>query len=1119
MRGRPSPVEALVTLVRFSDATERRASWRQAITALGQNVRVQGPPPLDGMNPDILLRAVRAALETGLADDLDWLAPGPATVALFELSAALPSGRERRDLGRRVAARLYEGTAATFAAVAARMALGSGRQLEAAPLAARVGLVFDLPVGANVNADALALSLVCRRELHERWLVRPSTGPLPARRLAAKLLEHAAREASMRALQGDTYARDVMLGDTLRPSFTRLLLDREPLVWRHAAVARGLLATCDPHLREDIELNLEPALSPTEWRRGAVALVATMVAEPEQALKRCRQLVEGPVARQDPGLLATLVYELPRVIEAEPDAAEELLDLLSTTRRPDVAEAIAALLGDCTHPSFGERAAGTLRLLLAQRPAEDNPAVRAVLERALRALSRKHVVDSGAGDAVRRALGAFETTGARAAYELAVEALNAAHEGVNELLGLDAREEQLLPQLIERLADLDDNVLERPRLANLLLLGRKPGDSVTSIPALERVHHRLAEWVFEHEQRASSPDEVKVATLISQRQLRALLHLIDLDTAHGDAEEDVQRIRGRMRRAAQVLLDRLAAGPDPSVHRILCATLARTFDASIREGVAEPSDLLLVLTRRLTDAQSMRAIAQATIHPDLAEGAAAYAVFLSGDADAGEIRNELESEHPIDPELLTAGRLVALSRGLSAGGSYRGEALRLVMLRLGRALESLAMARGLSELVDRSGSAPNSVGELESAADAIRQLQISAARRLFGDDGAWAITDASETAPLSNLIEYAVSSGTPPNVQQVQAAIAELIADLPPPLAEAIERVAARLDSLPIAGASDVFPIPIEKRRSALPDWLLPRRTIGAFYVVRALGSGGVSSVFVARRFEERHDSKAEAFALKVPEYDPTTARSLSEYEFLQMFREEAGALLSLPHHPNLARFVTFDLAARPKPILVMELIQGMGLDRLIRSRSLTADKSLRYLDGILAGLEAMHRVGVGHLDVKPSNVILRDGETPVLVDFGLSGRQLRPGCGTLEYCAPEVLGLVPKGHTALPPAADIYAFACTAFELLTTETLFDSENETSVVSLHVSHDGWPDKLLQLGRHPELKELSIILAACLRRDPRSRPGATAVRQALRDAAGKLLDRAWPFATESNRATG
>ena len=48
-----------------------------------------------------------------------------------------------------------------------------------------------------------------------------------------------------------------------------------------------------------------------------------------------------------------------------------------------------------------------------------------------------------------------------------------------------------------------------------------------------------------------------------------------------------------------------------------------------------------------------------------------------------------------------------------------------------------------------------------------------------------------------------------------------------------------------------------------------------------------------------------------------------------------------------------------------------------------------------------MHGVGVAHLDIKPTNVVIRKGEAPVLVDFGLAGRQIRLGCGSAPYGAP----------------------------------------------------------------------------------------------------------------------
>jgi serine/threonine protein kinase len=240
----------------------------------------------------------------------------------------------------------------------------------------------------------------------------------------------------------------------------------------------------------------------------------------------------------------------------------------------------------------------------------------------------------------------------------------------------------------------------------------------------------------------------------------------------------------------------------------------------------------------------------------------------------------------------------------------------------------------------------------------------------------------------------------------------------------------------------------------------------------------------------------------------------MTEQEFFQMFRDEAGALLSLPTHENLARFVTFDLSARPKPILVMELIRGTPLDRLLRSKALTMPRVIAHLDGILAGLEAMHAVDVGHLDVKASNVILRDGGTPVLVDFGLSGRALRPGCGTIEYTAPEVLGVVPTGGVGKPTAADIYAFGCLVYEMLTGQVLFSGGDELALVSKHVSHDGWLDELAQMSTLPRLDPLANLIGTCLRHDGKNRPTAPDLRNALTPALMPVAQMTWPLAIPS-----
>jgi serine/threonine protein kinase len=296
----------------------------------------------------------------------------------------------------------------------------------------------------------------------------------------------------------------------------------------------------------------------------------------------------------------------------------------------------------------------------------------------------------------------------------------------------------------------------------------------------------------------------------------------------------------------------------------------------------------------------------------------------------------------------------------------------------------------------------------------------------------------------------------------------------------------------------------------ALPAWMPARRTLGGFYVQRALGAGGVGSVFVVTRVEERGDADAEKLALKVPEYSASAARALSEAEFLKMFREEASALIALPQHPNLARFVTFDAGSKPKPILVMELVEGVTLERLLETRGLDTARALTVLDNVLGGLEAMHAVGVAHLDIKPSNVVMRRGEEAVLVDFGLAGKHLRPGCATGAYGAPEVWGTLEGVAEPSPPKADVYAFGCVAFETLTGRVLFDSESEMTQITMHLAHDGLPRQLKALTKRPELALLVELIFSTLRRDPAERPTAARARKKLSQIAPALALLPWPL---------
>ncbi len=157
-----------------------------------------------------------------------------------------------------------------------------------------------------------------------------------------------------------------------------------------------------------------------------------------------------------------------------------------------------------------------------------------------------------------------------------------------------------------------------------------------------------------------------------------------------------------------------------------------------------------------------------------------------------------------------------------------------------------------------------------------------------------------------------------------------------------------------------------------------------------------------------------------------------------------------------------------------------------------------------------MHGVGVAHLDVKPANVVMRKGEEPVLVDFGLSGRHIRPGCGSGPYGAPEVWGLEVDAGSAGATGADVYALSCLAYEALTTQPLFDQPTELALTSAHVSHDGWPTPLRSWHRQKDLVPLAELLGKGLRRHPKDRIDAASLRKKLVALREPLARLPWPL---------
>ncbi len=1113
MRGSRDYLHGFVQLHHLRDAEDRLATWRQSIATLAAEISNHGrAAPLEGLNPDALIEGVRAALHARLVDDLDWLSGPASAAALYELAAALPVCEEKRELGRRVLARLHRGNASTFVALATQLALGSKRALGGASLRARVALSLDLPIGTGTQSDGLALALISRRELSREWLTIPSTGSLPSRRLAARLLERAAREAARRATEGDESGVRVFDIESVRTAWDRLLADRESLVWRHIASARGLLSASVPSLEEQIHENLSPRLGITEWRRASASLAASIALRPDDAYRKCERLLESEVFERDRGVAGAMVFGLPRAAEREPDAVEELLEQVVKAGGLFAAETLIDARRERAGTVFGKRAGERARTQLREalrnvRPGDDG---RIALAQA--------VADELDDDANRRptlrdmisaALERFADQGPNEARELAARALAEAKGRMNLLercLGDGPKQRHAS---FRALRELDMALLESDTLSNLLALDVAGEASEQSKRPLGDIFERLTNWLVIHEGEPVSSGRFPHLTL-RLRRLRTMLHLVDADGVHVEPRSALLRKRRLV--STRILLSRTRNDPRSPLSRALCAAVARACEAVVREEIGEVSDILLLVGMYVQSREDLNTMLEASMAPDMELALRAY-LKLS------EVVRGMTTS--------TGGAVVGLdalakvAQELPVASSPRVEALRASLLDLVHALEKIAACGSLSEVAEHAQNSP--LEHLESSVAELTQL-VSGARRRMGDiRGDHSLASDAAIRVLGLHIERELR-GEGDSLDDAVHAISRTIEnELPYAIARVAVSVLGRISRLPLDAPRRNRPsLRVPGRSAPLPAWMPPGRVLGGFFVTRAIGTGAVGSVFVACRAEERQRHRAEQFALKVPDYTGAAARTLSEEQFLHMFREEAGALLSLPQHPNLARFVTFDAGVRPKPILVMELVEGPNLQRLIELGNVNMMRAFDVIEGVASGLEAMHAVGIGHLDLKPSNVIMKEAQNgarpngaqgnardvPVLVDFGLAGRNLRPGCGTAEYGAPEVWGQ-PPGATAAKPV-DVYALGCLMYELVTGTTLFDAPNEVALIAAHIAHDGTPTGVDALATDPRTARLAEVIRKSLRRDPERRATVSEIRSALARIRPEVVKLEWPI---------
>lgn len=236
-----------------------------------------------------------------------------------------------------------------------------------------------------------------------------------------------------------------------------------------------------------------------------------------------------------------------------------------------------------------------------------------------------------------------------------------------------------------------------------------------------------------------------------------------------------------------------------------------------------------------------------------------------------------------------------------------------------------------------------------------------------------------------------------------------------------------------------LFEEPIGARFRELLD--APERRVSDFEVMEEIGRGGMSTVFRARDVVLDRE-----VALKILGAD----RAMSETT-RQRFLHEARAAAGL-NHPNIVKIFRYGETER-HCYIAMEYVRGGTLVDLLSRTDVTGVEGRRAVVRMIAdladALDAAHRAGVIHRDVKPGNVLMGEDGRVILADFGIARvahaaglAETLAGAGTTPYMSPEQIAAIRDG---IDHRTDIFSLGIVLYEVLTKRRPFQGRSHEDV--------------------------------------------------------------------------
>ena len=264
------------------------------------------------------------------------------------------------------------------------------------------------------------------------------------------------------------------------------------------------------------------------------------------------------------------------------------------------------------------------------------------------------------------------------------------------------------------------------------------------------------------------------------------------------------------------------------------------------------------------------------------------------------------------------------------------------------------------------------------------------------------------------------------------------------------------------------------------------------YRIVGKVGQGGMGAVYKAI-----HLAFDEMRALKV-----ISQELMSDELFVKRFKHEAVITRRL-QHPNAVRVDDIDEAEDGRPFIVMEFIEGRSLKKLIHEEGpMPVPRACFIIKQVCRALEAAHRLGMIHRDIKPDNIALIDtpeGEVAKVLDFGIAKvKESRGGdagmtmtgagvvIGTPQYMSPEqAMG---KRGDELDGRSDLYSLGMVMYQMLTGDLPFKAETTMEMLLAHLQKQPTPIRELR----PDLQipdSIAQVVMRTLEKDPEMRPAS------------------------------